>query len=107
MNNRPQVLIAEAFINAIRLSNGDEDLLMEWVNEMEHRIVLLRKFDETLFGVFADDSALCLPDGVAEEVPWFCGSVEHLIKYLREYPQVAGQLGKELVAIINEYPMEV
>ena len=103
MNERPQVLLSEAFVNAIRLSNGDEDLLMEWVNEMSDRIVLLRKFDETLLGVFADDSALCLPHG---DEPWLCGSVEDLIKYLREYPQVAGQLPVELVDIINEYPTE-
>jgi hypothetical protein len=78
---------------------------MEWVNEMSDRIVLLRKFDETLLGVFADDSALCLPHGEGDE-PWFCGSAEDLIAYFKEFPRIARQLPQELVDIINEYPTE-
>jgi hypothetical protein len=100
MNNRPQVTLADAFCNILRVSRGDPEILEGWVEEMEPRIALLNRFGTTLLGVFADDSALCLPHG---DEPWFCGSAEDLIAYFKEFPHIAGQLPVELVEIINEY----
>jgi hypothetical protein len=100
---RPQVTLADAFCNILRVSGGDPEILEGWVEEMAPRIALLNRFDTTLLGIFRDDSALCLPHG---DEPWFCGTAEDLIQYFKEFPSIARQLQQELVEIINQYPTE-
>ncbi|NCC40904.1 MAG: hypothetical protein EOM21_15945 [Gammaproteobacteria bacterium] len=83
--HRPFVLMAEQFVNIIRL--GDEMMMEEWVEEMADNVLMIKEVDRTLFGLFRDASIVCLPKE-PEGTPWYCGEFEEFFSYLEEVPHV-------------------
>jgi hypothetical protein len=100
MNNRPQVLISDAFVNILRVAEKDPSTIKEWIDEMEDRIVILHRFDDILLGVFADDSVVCAPNSKYNE-QWYSGDQDHFISYLTAFPRVADVLVPVLVGIFD------
>lgn len=83
--HRPKVLIAEQFINIIRL--GDDEMMAEWVEEMEDNVLILKEVERTLFGLFKDESIVCLPKD-RDGTPWYCGDFETFFSYLEDVPHI-------------------
>lgn len=85
---RPTVLIAEQFVNVIRL--GDQGMMRDWVEEMADNVLILKDIDGVLFGFFSDESVVCVPR--QEGVPWYCGGFDRFSRYLEEVPNFLSRL---------------
>lgn len=98
MNNRPQVLMSDAFCNVIRTAEGNPEILRAWIEEMEGRIAILQQFDDILLGVFTDQSVVCLPKS-KEVTHWYSGEFDQFANYLAAFPEVGDVIVPRLVEI--------